>query len=355
LISLGFITIEEQQEMEYCTEIAKRAGRYGIAVYRFTPLDIDPLTEKVHGRAFDGKTESWVKGTFDIPSFLYDRCFYRSDIRSKKCKPIMQWLKHRPDLVFLGYGFPGKWDVYEKMIEHPLLSPYVPKTARLQSDADILRMIRREQAVICKPEHGAGGRGIYVIQKAERKLHIRDASGQTTALVEQKSELEQWTATLLQHHSYLIQPFLPLQTKANEPFDVRFLFQKDDTGKWIERCRAVRVGRPGTFIANVRAGADVCDFLEWIRSFPSSQRILIIDGIETIIRALPSYVDEQFGPLFELGIDIGITKEGGVWIIDVNSKPGRKIVAALHPDKTDDVYEAPLQYCLFLANEVNIS
>jgi hypothetical protein len=354
LISLGFITIEEQQEMEYCTEIAKRASRYGIAVYRFTPLDIDPLTEKVHGRSFDEKKQAWTESTFDIPSFLYDRCFYRSDIRSKKCKPIMQWLKRRPDLIFLGYGFPGKWDVYEKMIEHPLLSPYVPKTARLQSAADILHMIRREQAIICKPEHGAGGRGIYVIQKTDGKLHICDASGQTTALVEQKSKLEQWTTALLQHHSYLIQPFLPLQTKANEPFDVRFLFQKDGIGKWIERCRAVRVGRPGTFIANVRAGADACDFSEWIRSFPASPRVLIIDGIETIIRALPSYMDEQFGPLFELGIDIGITEEGAVWIIDVNSKPGRKIVDVLHPDKKDDVYEAPLQYCLFLANEVNI-
>jgi hypothetical protein len=266
----------------------------------------------------------------------------------------MHWLKRRPDLVFLGYGFPGKWDVYEKMIEHPLLSPYVPQTARLQSADDILRIIRRGQAVICKPEHGAGGRGIYVIQKAERKLHIRDASGQTTALIEQKSKLEQWTATLLQHDSYLIQPFLPLQTKANEPFDVRFLFQKDGTGKWIERCRAVRVGRPGTFIANVHAGANVFDFSEWLRSFPASKHVLIIDGIETIMRALPSYVDEQFGPLFELGIDIGITKEGAVWIIDVNSKPGRKIVATIHPDKKDDVYEAPLQYCLFLASEVNI-
>jgi hypothetical protein len=354
LISLGFVTVYDQQEVEYSTEVAKRADRYGITVYRFTPFDIDPLTEKVRGLQFDNAKQTWVESTFDIPAFLYDRCFYRSDDRSKKSKPIVQWLKHRSDITFLGHGFPSKWELYKKVIEHPLLSPYIPKTERLQSAMDVLRMIPKEKAVICKPEHGSRGKGIYVIKLMENLLHILDASGQTIAHIRRKNDLQRWVNDLLQHNSYLIQPFLPLQTKENEPFDIRFLFQKNERGKWIERGRAVRIGQPGTIIANVSAGASIFDFSEWISQVSSPLRPFITDGIETITNVLPSYLEKQFGPLFELGLDLGITEEGAVWIIDMNSKPGRKIITTLTPENCD-VYEAPLRYCLFLANEVNVS
>jgi YheC/D like ATP-grasp len=354
LISFGFVTIYDQQEIDYSTEIAKRAERYGITVYRFTPLDIDPLTEKARGLQFHAATQSWIESVFDIPDFLYDRCFYRADDRSKKSKPIMQWLKQRADITFLGYGFPSKWDLYKKIIDHPLLSYYVPKTVLLRSSTDLLHMIRKEKAVICKPAHGSRGKGIYVVKQVEGHLHILNASGQTIATIKRKIDLQQWMEILLRRSSYLIQPFFPLKTKQNEPFDVRFFFQKNEHGKWSERGRGVRVGPPGTIIANVSAGASIFDFSEWFSQIPSPQRLFIADGIETITNVLPSYLEEQFGPLFELGVDLGITEEGAVWLIDINSKPGRKIITSLAPEKLDAIYEAPLRYCLFLANGVNV-
>lgn len=188
----------------------------------------------------------------------------------------------------------------------------------------------------------------------EGHLHILNASGQTIATIKRKIDLQQWMEILLRRSSYLIQPFFPLKTKQNEPFDVRFFFQKNEHGKWSERSRGVRVGPPGTIIANVSAGASIFDFSEWFSQIPSPQRLFIADGIETITNVLPSYLEEQFGPLFELGVDLGITEEGAVWLIDINSKPGRKIITALAPEKLDAIYEAPLRYCLFLANGVNV-
>ncbi|GCD83894.1 endospore coat-associated protein YheC [Parageobacillus thermoglucosidasius] len=354
MISFGFVTINDRQEIDYSTEIAKRAERYGITVFRFTPLDIDPLTEKARGWQFHAATQSWTESVFAIPAFLYDRCFYRADERSKKSKPIMQWLKQRPDITFLGYGFPSKWELYKKLIDHPLLSHYVPKTTLLRSPTDLLHMIRKEKSVICKPEHGSRGQGIYVVKQVEGHLHILDTNGQTIATIKRKTDLQQWVETLLRRSSYLIQPFLPLKTKQNEPFDVRFFFQKNEYGQWSERGRGIRVGAPGTIIANVSAGASISGFSEWFKQIPAPQRLFITDGIETITTVLPSYLEEKFGPLFELGLDLGITEEGAVWLIDVNSKPGRKIITALAPEKRDTIYEAPLRYCLFLANGVNV-
>ncbi|MBB6281729.1 YheC/YheD family endospore coat-associated protein [Geobacillus subterraneus] len=353
MISLGFVTLDEQQERGYCTEVAKRAGRCGISVCRFSPLNIDPQTEYVHGSIFQAETSEWTDAVFAIPPFLYDRCFYGHDDRSKKAKPIMHWLKQRPDLVFLGYGLPGKWEVYESLSSHPLLSAYVPPTIRLERADDMLELLRDEHAVVAKPVHGSGGRGIYVIQKQGKTLSVQDGLGQERTVIARRKELERLITSLNRRDGYALQPLLPLSTPAREPFDLRFLLQKDETGRWIERVRAVRIGRPGTWVANVRAGADIRPFADWLDHLPSPKRILVVDGIETIIRTLPTYIDSEFGPLFEIGLDLGVADNGAVWILDVNSKPGRKVISILPPEQQNDIYEAPLRYCLFLASEVN--
>lgn len=353
MISLGFVTLDEQQDRGYCTEVAKRAGRYGISVCRFSPLNIDPQTEHVHGFVFQEETNEWADAVFPIPPFLYDRCFYGHDDRSKKAKPIMRWLKQRPDLVFLGYGLPNKWEVYESLSAHPLLSAYVPPTVRLERADDMLELLRREQAVIAKPVHGSAGRGIYVIQKKGKTLSVQDGSGKERAVITRRRELDQLVTSLNRRDGYALQPLLSLSTPASEPFDLRVLLQKDETGRWIEQVRAVRIGHAGTWVANVRAGADIRPFADWLDCLPSPKRIVVLDSIETIIRTLPTYIDSEFGPLFEIGLDLGVADNGAVWILDVNSKPGRKVVNILSAEQQNGIYEAPLRYCLFLAGGGN--
>lgn len=354
MISLGFLTVYEYQEHDYVTEIAKRAHHYGISVYRFTPLSIDPLTEKVNGERFDDESQSWISCMFDIPSLLYDRCFYRSDDRSKKSKPIVQWLKNRPDVTFLGHGFPNKWELYQSVSNHPILSFYTPKTARLHSANDLTRMLRNEKAVICKPEQGSRGRGIYIVKKAGKQLHVIDAFGDTILHVNTRQTLNQWLDSLHSTSPYLIQPLFSFQTDEGNPFDLRFLLQKNEHDQWVERGRGVRIGNTGTFVANISAGATIYPFSEWVHHLSPHKRLLIADGIDTILRSLPPYLEQQFGPLFELGLDIGVTGDGAVWIIDMNSKPGRKIVTETAPHESETLYHSPLRYCQFLAKEVNI-
>ena len=45
--------------------------------------------------------------------------------------------------------------------------------------------------------------------------------------------------------------------------------------------------------------------------------------IDNIVLQLPPFIESRHGRLVELGIDIGVDKNGEVWIIEINSKPGR--------------------------------
>ena len=113
MISLGFVTLYPNQEKGYATELAKRAPDFGIQLFRFTPTSIEPASEMIQGEKYNTISHTWEKSLFEIPTYLYDRCFYSEDEVSKKSQPIMNWLKRRPGNLFLGQGLPSKWEIYK--------------------------------------------------------------------------------------------------------------------------------------------------------------------------------------------------------------------------------------------------
>ena len=76
MTSLGFLTLKNSIDHTYLNEIAKQSKDYGIQIYHFTPLDIEPETERITGKVFDHHSNGWKKETFQMPDFIYDRCFY---------------------------------------------------------------------------------------------------------------------------------------------------------------------------------------------------------------------------------------------------------------------------------------
>nr|WP_284646838.1 YheC/YheD family protein [Paenibacillus chinjuensis] len=48
---------------------------------------------------------------------------------------------------------------------------------------------------------------------------------------------------------------------------------------------------------------------------------------------IPDVLESCHGRLVELGIDFGVDLDGYIWILEVNSKPGRSIFTYLQDDK----------------------
>ncbi|MEH7385335.1 YheC/YheD family protein, partial [Bacillus sp. JJ1521] len=299
----------------------------------FTPTSIEPTSEMVHGEKYNHTTNTWEQSNFDIPMYLYDRCFYSNDEVSKKSQPIMNWLKLRPANVFLGYGLPNKWEIYNTLRQDKELSPYIPSTEQALSTSAIIRTLMKEHKIILKPEKGSMGKGIiglflqqnYVeaVYK-EEKLLIRD---QFTT----RGDLKNWIDSIITSQPYLTQTYLPLHDEGNRPFDIRILLQKNGQGKWIEQGRGIRLGLPEHLISNLGGGGETHSFESWTENMSFHQKQLLSDNIHTIINRLPDVLEEQFEPLFEIGVDLGHTSDGAVWILDTNSKPGRKVILETSP------------------------
>lgn len=349
------MTIRRNQELSYFTEIASLAPT-SIQVVRFTPLDIDPLTELVNGLSYNHSERKWEGKSFPLPDYIYDRCFYNDPFLSKKAEPIVNWLKQRPGTTFLGYGLPNKLEVYESLKTEEAIAPYLPNTSIMSTYPKLIRLLKKEKSIILKPIKGSGGNGIVHIQLLKNgvTIHSQHKGEKIYKTFTTQSDFRTYIEQLLSETDFVSQTYLHLQ-KSNRPFDVRILLQKNKDGKWKEQGRGVRVGTEYGLVSNLQNGGNVISFEKLQNDWSSIEKQLILEEIDTIITHVPRLLEEKFGRLFELGVDIGISNIGAVWLLDLNSKPGRKVITTTTSSENKDLYKSIFEYMNYLeANKSSI-
>ena len=348
--TLGIMSVHLSHENGYVTEIAKRSALYGMNCVRFVPTSIDPIDLTITGETFDPSTQTWINDTFSIPPFIYDRCFYNQSHASKRCKPIVEWLKKNPTTTFLGYGLPDKWKIYSCIQKNNHLNSYLPDTELVQTPVQILSQLKNDSCCLLKPIIGSRGVGIVAIYQTPQEITITYHNGpdKKTRRFHSIERFTEWCDRLLKQQAYLLQPLLTLVDSEGYPFDIRILLQKDANGHWSQIEKGVRKGYQGSFLSNLTTGGEPITYEQWSGQLSPRQRFLLEDELTTITSLLPSLLEDSFGRLFELGIDIGYAKDGSIWVLDVNSKPGRKTFIETKPQLKQTFYESPLAYCKYL-------
>lgn len=349
MISLGFMTLDLLHEHNYFTEIAKRAENKGIVCYRFIPSKMNPTTEIIEGEVYVPGEERWLKQNFYLPDYLYDRCFYGDDFHSKQCKAILAWLKGKENDRFLGFGLPNKLVLHE-VLSQSKLSAYLPKTVSFLSAQTIISLLKEHKRVIMKPTDGAQGNGVYLIEQDGNHVIVTTdkVNKQASRVFSERSTLVSWLERLLSKREYLLQPFLSLQNENKHPFDIRTFIQKDGNGNWRTAGMGIREGRKDGIVSNLSLGGTVIPFEDWLEGVSTDKRDFVIEEIKDILKSLPHILENHFPPLFELGVDLGLAKDGSVWILDINSKPGRKVLLSSKPHLKEYLYESPLLYARWL-------
>jgi glutathione synthase/RimK-type ligase-like ATP-grasp enzyme len=352
MYSFGFISLNPELENSYFTEVAKRGSDYDIECYRFSPIQINPVTHLVTGEKYHPDLQEWQPQKFQLPDILYDRCFYSEHHLAKNAIAIMKWLKNREDLLFIGHGLPNKWKLYQTL-SNSNLSPYVVKTISVIDAFQTLSFLEREKKIILKPTSGSGGMGIACLEKEKETISV---------IVEKQQQIlrstfpsisiaQKWIDNIRTQKEYLAQPFLQLVDQDNRPFDIRILIQKDGNGQWVERGRGIRTGQTNGVLSNLSAGAETVPFHKWLNSLDPKKIEFLEKEINEITTQLPIILEETYPPLFEIGIDIGVAQDLSLWILDVNSKPGRKVVLETTPFAQETLYTAPLEYGRMLAGQ----
>lgn len=325
-----------------------------INVFVFYPDRVDFKKELVSGYQYDFKTNSWVNTWFPLPNYVYDRCFYTSSKKYLYYKPFVKQIRENKKIEFLGLGLKGKWDVYKILLNDPKFTKYLPKTEMFTSTNQLKQWLE-QSPIILKPMGGSHGSGVIKIFKKKSFFEVLGRNHFNIKInhtFNNFEELSNWVKAFTKGTRFIIQKFLDLNTSKNQPYDIRVLVQKNQYGQWELTGMAARVGAINNITSNLHGGGKV-EAVNVIlgKEFNREKAESIIDEINMIATTIPPILEKSHGNLFEIGLDIGVDRNGDIWIIEVNSKPGRRAFTLLNDKaKIAKSISQPIYFTKYLAS-----
>ncbi|WP_433943876.1 YheC/YheD family protein [Paenibacillus sp. SN-8-1] len=316
-------------EALFCRRLTLAGARHHLKVYVFTAEGI--LGD---GSGFEGYQYTrgkWINVSFPVPDIIYDRVSYRDP---RQLQLTRQKLAHITEaghqFQYLARGLSGKWNVYQSLKRRKIFLPYLPKTAKYKDSRQLARWLHQhDNEVFLKPHSGTHGKMTLHIRLVNEDQHLMLTGRDRNNALFQKHFHEwetgaAWVDRFIGERAFIIQPYLQLTDSDGRPFDVRVLMQKNESGRWSLTGMAVRLGEKDSVTSNLHGGGTAVEAGRFLTlEFGESAAEMIFGTIRRLSAEIPEYLESCFGRLAELGIDFGIDRKGRVWIIEVNSKPGR--------------------------------
>lgn len=222
----------------------------------------------------------------------------------------------------------NKWWKYKFMKSSKMLSPYIPET-KMMNHSSIRNLLEKYKHIIIKPVKGS--RGIGVIQLSYHgndtyTLHYEKMRHTIRGKQQAKAFLNRCLMRkYLQRHGYVVQPSISRATIGHRPFDLRVIVQRRiNSGQWKVTAKIAKVAGNGYIVSNIsRSNGDVLPVHTAIER--SSIRHLNTNDIQARIDKIAILSAQRLSTFFKghriYGLDMGIDKDGRVWVIEANLFP----------------------------------
>lgn len=302
----------------------------GIDVYVFSPDGFDPASGVLVGCKFEHG--AWKLRPVPLPDVVYDRSFPKSVDSRRRCAAVLTALSERKPHERVNGKLPSKLRVYDSLRGYSAIAPYLPSTAPYRTIDQLEQMLPDlPRGAVLKPAAGMQGRGFLHIEApslSPGELHVRGRTRNNVPFKEtfrSFKALGAWLQAFMGSSPFLVQPYLPLRSADDRPYDIRILLQKDEGGVWQVSGSAARLGSPDSLTSNLHGGGvaePAAAALE--TNFTPSKAEHLLRKIHAISRQTAILLEESFGRFGELAFDFGLEPSGKLWLLEVNAKPGRE-------------------------------
>ncbi|MEK3766936.1 YheC/YheD family protein [Paenibacillus sp. FSL R5-0887] len=358
---LGILTLyineaKQLEEKAVYRRMIVEGKRIGLDVFVFTPMDVHPSKEQIHALVFDPKSGKWSRKWRSFPNMIYDRCRIQ---RSSRFQQLLRFRERYNHLLFLNRPLRNKWTIHQTFSQKSRFRQHMPETLLYQSSADLRRMLKTNSVVYIKPANGTGGRGILRIEKMKDGRGVYDIQGrrQDRRIIPTRkvsstrldSIVRQWCIG----GRFLIQQGIPLRLPGGRFHDYRMLVQKNGQGVWELTGMAARVGAARSVTSNLHGGGHAVRaetlLKEWLGSQDKTDKVM--KTAERLGLDAAAFLEESYGALCELALDLAIDREGKIYVLEVNPKPAREVFARSGDGTTyRKALIRPLEYALWLYN-----
>lgn len=338
--------------------MCRLGARQGILVYGFTARDINWPRGTVRGYVFDDGGR-WTRRVMPFPDVVYDRLPSRSAERRRAVRRVKQRLLAMLGDRYFNREFFNKWVIHNKLAADPDYGRYLPPTARFRGVGQLRQWVYKYGTVWLKPSDGTQGRGIVVVRRARNGGYVAQRRVDERWILTTTSSLNR-VARMVRRmrggRSYIIQKGLALARYGNRPFDVRLLVQKNAQGEWECTKMVARVAAPGSVTSNISTGGLGGSFQRVAagsRGVVRARREELEKAMKELGLGMAARIEESLGyRLGELALDLGIDRNGRIWLIEANSKPFRVAQArkSLQPQVRRTLVR-PLEYAAHLSRQ----
>lgn len=334
-------------EANYYAALAEQAAKENLKLFVFFPESISLQKRKIIG--YEYLNGQWSLARYPFPDIVYDRVFYNSSYYHKN-KQIVKMFKQVPEINFMNRGLPSKWELFQQLKLDHRLRPHLPRQELFTNADQLSSLLKHENSLIIKPIAGGFGKKVFHLIKGQPAiLEGRNAKNQffRRAFGSTKEAIDFLAPKLNQR--YLLQQYLELNSPDGHPYDVRVFAQKNEQGEWRVIGKGIRLGPKNKLTSNIRGGGNAEHFHSFVKQIHPDQFEKILTSVENIGILVPQVLEKKYHPLFEIGIDVGIDRYGGVWIIEANAKPGRKIFELMGDHQTSQqAILGPIKYARYV-------
>ncbi|CAH0120840.1 Endospore coat-associated protein YheD [Paenibacillus sp. CECT 9249] len=217
----------------------------------------------------------------------------------------------------------NKLGKYRFMKGSPQLAPHLPATRRL-TKRNFNHFLARFGSVIVKPNGGSGGAGIirvtaagkarYVLHKENKRTTVR---GKHTAYARVRKRIGL--------RRYIVQRRIQLATINKRPFDVRVIVQRRrNSHEWTVTGELAKVAGKGYIVTNnTRSKGRLLPIRTGIERSSLGNRSVetMVSDLHRVALAAAARLNQYYPRKRIFGLDMGLDRNGHVWIIEANKAP----------------------------------
>ncbi|HEU4964024.1 MAG TPA: YheC/YheD family protein [Bacilli bacterium] len=304
--------------------LAEEGAASGMLVSLFAPSGVDVRHRTFEGFAWD-EEKGWVETSGPLPAVVVDNVFLRIARHDKRYARQKKELQ-QAGITFLNPRFVDKWAATQALEQAEALRPHLPKTVLLERPEEVEAWLSHTTNLFLKPVRGSGGLGVLCVSRADHDQFFLAGAGRTRKV--SRADLRYRVRDALRRSRHLLQKGVSLVEVDGHKVDLRVVVYRDEQGLWQPIATVPRLGRKGRAVTNLARGGKVRTYA-WLASRMRRQgvRVPVQAEVERVALRAAEAVTKLRPTLSYLGIDIGLDASGGLWVLDINPRPGRKVLS----------------------------
>jgi hypothetical protein len=334
IFTAGFTQDPQQpigERSDFFSKLLSVNKTVGALPFVFGEQHIDWEQGTINGYFFHN--DKWQNYEVPFPNVIYDRLPNRRSEGNPKLIKVKKRLQQEYLIPWYNPGFFNKLDINERLQQDFSAVPYLPETHPFTSFSMIETMLSKYGHIYIKPKNGSRGLGVHQIiyDKHQDNYFCRYQDDDGLNRLRKFTTLERLFKTVFANQDLekmLVQQGIHLLRNETRSIDFRIHTNKDDLGDWHITAIAAKIAGLGSVTTHMRSGGEIKTMEE---IFLKEECELYTEKLTTAALLLSKSLDKNIeGIIGEIGFDLGIDRNGEVWLFEANSKPGRSIFT--HPE-----------------------